>query len=85
MKTVFGVYEVESCINIGSDYIETCEEKDAEFFSVYHRNNEGYADCLKDFSSRKKAENYAIEEHDECKSIVIVMPESTEYDCHDFT
>jgi hypothetical protein len=57
-RTVFDNYEVESVKTVGGD-IEVCEDDEAEFYSVYHRNEKGFADCVFDSNVRKAAEDHA--------------------------
>ena len=62
-RSVFGRFEVESCkkveLSATGCIIETCEDDEAEFYSIYRRNKNGFADCLMDFDDRRDAEDHA--------------------------
>ena len=51
-------YEIEGCVE-HDDCIHVVQDKDAQFWTVYVRDEEGLAQALADFPSRKAAQEYA--------------------------
>ena len=49
--------EVKGVLSVGEeDYTVVEDDLDAEFFSLYGRDENGFAHCIGDFSSREGAE-----------------------------
>ncbi len=52
----FDNYEIHGCRNVGGDACETCDDADAEFWTLYGHLPEGGLEAIGDLKSRKHAE-----------------------------
>lgn len=52
--------EINACQYVGDNSIETCDEEDADFYSVYLRLNSGMVQCVADFTNKHLAENLKL-------------------------
>lgn len=53
----FETLEVKPVVSVGhDDYMIAEDDADAEFFSIYGRDEQGFAHCIGDFTSREAAE-----------------------------
>lgn len=52
----FVSYEIQGVVDDGEDCYTVEDDADAQFFSIYGRDDQGFAHCIGDFVSRQAAE-----------------------------
>lgn len=60
MIDTFGKYTVQPVRLVSETEVEACEENEADFYSVYEKDSDGFSNCVADAENKKAAQYIAF-------------------------